>query len=126
MPTGIKAWIQQVTDRALEILDLKSDGVPLEDLVSKCYAVLSRKGEATGLALAGSVVASWHALDTSEHLAFFRRLIEEFGPDRELLDQAIVDYQSSDDETLAMALHQAAEAKRQELFRRINAAPDGL
>ena len=126
MPTGIKEWIQQVTDRALEILDLKSDGVPLDDLISQCHAVLSRKGEATGLALAGSVVASWHVLDTSEHLAFFRRLIEEFGRDRARLDQAITDYQSSNDEFLAMALHQAAEAKRQELFRRMNAAPNGL
>jgi malonyl-CoA decarboxylase len=126
MPTGIKEWIQQVTDRALEILDLKSDGVPLDDLISQCHAVLSRKGEATGLALAGSVVASWHALDASEHLAFFRSLIEEFGPDRARLDQAIMDYQSSNDESFAMALHQAAEAKRQELFRRMNAAPNGL
>ncbi|MEK9556180.1 MAG: malonyl-CoA decarboxylase [Gammaproteobacteria bacterium] len=126
MPTGIKEWIQQVTDRALEILDLKSDGVPLDDLISQCHAVLSRKGEATGLALAGSVVASWHALDASEHLAFFRSLIEEFGPDRARLDQAIKDYQSSNDESFAMALHQAAEAKRQELFRRMNAAPNGL
>ena len=103
MPTGIKEWIQQVTDRALEILDLKSDGVPLDDLISQCHAVLSRKGEATGLALAGSVVASWHALDASEHLAFFRSLIEEFGPDRARLDQAIMDYQSSNDESFAMA-----------------------
>ena len=126
MPTGIKEWIQQVTDRALEILDLKSDGVPLDDLISQCHAVLSRKGEATGLALAGSVVASWHALDTSEYLAFFRSLIEEFGPDRARLEQAITDYQSSNDESFAMALHQAAEAKRQELFRRMNAAPNGL
>jgi malonyl-CoA decarboxylase len=126
MPTGIKEWIQQVTDRALEILDLKSDGVPLDDLIAQCHAVLSRKGEATGLALAGSVVASWHALDESEHLAFFRSLIEEFGPDRARLNQAIADYQSSNDETFAMALHQAAEAKRQELFRRMNAAPNGL
>jgi len=126
MPTGIKEWIQQVTDRALEILDLKSDGVPLDDLIAQCHAVLSRKGEATGLALAGSVVASWHALDESEHLAFFCSLIEEFGPDRARLNQATADYQSSNDESFAMALHQAAEAKRQELFRRMNAAPNGL
>ena len=126
MPTGIKELIQQVTDRALEILDLKSDGVPLDDLIAQSHAVLSRKGEATGLALAGSVVASWHALDESEHLAFFCSLIEEFGPDRARLNQAIADYQSSNDESFAMALHQAAEAKRQELFRRMNAAPNGL
>ena len=126
MPVGIKGWIQQVTGRALEILDLKSDGIPLDDLIALCHAVLSRRGEATGLALAGSVVSSWHGLKQSDHLGFFQRLIVEFGPDHECLNQAIADYQASLDEASAMSLHQAAEAKRQELFRRMNAAPDGL
>ena len=126
MSTGLKRWIQQVTDRALELLDLGSDGVPFDDLTAQCHAVISRKGEATGLALAGSVVASWHALDCQEHLAFFRFLLDEFGPDKQRLDHAIADYQLSADESSAMALHQAAEARRQELFRRMNAAPGGL
>ena len=126
MSTGIKRWIQQVTDRALELLDLGSDGIPLDDLITQCHSVISRKGEATGLALAGSVVASWHALDSQEHIAFFRCLIDEFGPDKQRLDHAIADYKLLADESSAMALHQAAEAKRQELFRRMNAAPDGL
>ncbi len=126
MSTGLKRWIQQVTDRALELLDLGSDGVPFDDLIAQCHAVISRKGEATGLALAGSVVASWHALDCHDHLAFFRFLIDEFGPDKQRLDHAIKDYQLLADESSAMALHQAAEARRQELFRRMNAAPGGL
>ena len=126
MPAGIKGWIQQVTDRALEMLDLKSDGIPLDDLIALCHAVLSRRGEATGLALAGSVVSSWHGLKPSDHLGFFQRLIVEFGPDQGRLNQAIADYQASLDDASAMSLHQAAEAKRQELFRRMNAAPDGL
>jgi malonyl-CoA decarboxylase len=126
MSTGLKRWIQQVTDRALELLDLGSDGVPFDDLIAQCHAVISRKGEATGLALAGSVVASWHALDCHDHLAFFRFLIDEFGPDKQRLDHAIKDYQLLADESSAAALHQAAEARRQELFRRMNAAPGGL
>jgi malonyl-CoA decarboxylase len=59
-------------------------------------------------------------------LGFFQRLIVEFGPDQGRLNQAIAAYQASLDDTSAMSLHQAAEAKRQELFRRMNAAPDGL
>ena len=83
------------------------------------------KGEATGL----------HWLDRSLLLAcarpsrasrIFRCLIDEFGPDKQRLDHAIADYKQLADESSAMALHQAAEAKRQELFRRMNAAPDGL
>lgn len=126
MPTGIKEWIQQVTDRALEILDLKSDGIPLDDLIALCHAVLSRRGEATGLALAGSVVSAWHGLKQSDHLGFFQSLIVEFGPDQTRLSQAIADYQETLDDASAMSLHQSAESQRQELFRRMNAAPDGL
>ena len=126
MSGGIKKWIQQVTEKALDLLDLKSEGILLDDLIAHCHAVLSRRGEATGLALAGSVVLSWQALDRADHLKFFRRLIDEFGPDRDRLERAIIDYQASLDEPAIMNLHQAAEPKRQELFRRINSAPNGL
>ena len=67
---GIKKWIQQVTARRLNLLDLKSEGILLDDLIAHCHAVLSRRGEATGLALAGSVVSSWQALDRADHLLF--------------------------------------------------------
>ncbi len=126
MASGIKKWIQQVTDRALEIFELKSEGGPLNDLIAQCHAVLSRRGEATGLALASSVVASWEALSPDDHIAFFQCLITEFGPDKDRLKKVILDYQTSPADDVAMQLHQAAEAKRQELFRRMNAAPNGL
>ena len=126
MSGGIKKWIQQVTEKALDLLDLKSEGILIDDLIAHCHAVLSRRGEATGLALAASVVSSWQALDRADHLIFFRRLIDEFGPDRDRLEFAITDYQASLDEVAIMNLHQAAEANRQELFRRINSAPNGL
>lgn len=126
MSGGIKQWIQQVTDRALLMLDLKATEEPVNDLISQCHAVLSRRGEATGLALAGSVVSCWTDLPESEHIAFFERLLSEFGPDSQVLDQAIAHYQRQPTESGALKLHQAAEARRQELFRRINAAPGGL
>lgn len=126
MSVGIKQWIQQVTDRALLMLDLKATEEPVNDLISQCHAVLSRRGEATGLALAGSVVSCWTTLPESEHIAFFQRLLAEFGPDEKALGEAIAAYQATPSENGAMRLHQAAEARRQELFRRINAAPGGL
>lgn len=126
MAVGIKQWIQQVTDRALDMLDLRATESPLEDLLSQCHAVLSRRGEATGLALAGSVVHSWRALPDDLHDLFFERLLVEFGPNVVQLQAAIDAYQLSKDEPAAMVLQQAAEARRQELFRRINAAPNGL
>ena len=126
MSNGIKKWIQQVTDRALEILDLKSTDIPLNDLIEQCHAVISRRGEATGLALAGSVVISWTNLPESQYISFFQRLLAEFGVDKEVLDLAIKAYQDDTSNNSIPQLHKAAEPKRQELFRRINAAPHGL
>lgn len=126
MAAGIKQWIQQVTDRAMEMLDLRATESPLEDLLSHCHAVLSRRGEATGLALAGSVVHSWRELPQDCHVIFFERLLAEFGPDPTGLQAAIDAYQRTHDEADAFKLLQAAQADRQELFRRINAAPHGL
>jgi hypothetical protein len=59
MAVGIKQWIQHVTDRALEMLDMRPGESPLEDLLSQCHAVLSRRGEATGshLQVLSSVMA---------------------------------------------------------------------
>jgi len=126
MVVAIKQWIQQVSDRALEMLDMRSSDSPVDDLIDQCHAVLSRRGEATGLALAGSVVASWHTLPESMQIDFFERLLSEFGPDFRRLDEAIITYKRDKNDARALQLHQTAESRRQELFRRVNAAPDGL
>ncbi len=126
MVVAIKQWIQQVSDRARDLLDMRSSELPVDDLISQCHAVLSRRGEATGLALAGYVVGSWHALPKNRQVEFFERLLAEFGPDAERLQVAIVAYQRDSGDASALELHQAAESRRQELFRRINAVPDGL
>lgn len=126
MVIAIKQWIQQVSDRAREMLDMRSSESPVDDLISHCHAVLSRRGEATGLALAGCVVGSWHALPKDLQVEFFECLLAAFGPDGSRLEEAIANYQRDHSDASALVLHQAAESRRQELFRRINAVPDGL
>ncbi len=126
MPIGIREWFQQVTDRALEILDLNNSDSPLDDLVNHCNSVLSRKGEATGLALASAVVESWRRLPISDHLAFFEYISDNFGPDIEELTLTLDKYRDRPCQELLTKIHKVSEPRRQELFRRINAAPDGL
>ncbi len=96
-----------------------------EALAMRCEELLSSKGEASGLALAQDILTGWAALNEDEQRAFMRTLLERFGADDAQLDKAIRAYEAQrSPENLAL-LHEAAEPRRQELIRRLNAAPKG-
>jgi malonyl-CoA decarboxylase len=90
-----------------------------------CEDLLSGRGEASGMALAQAVLEAWQGLDKPGRLAFFNMLRERFGPDHERLDAAIEAYRAKPYPATVAALHQASEPRRQELFRRLNLAPEG-
>ncbi|WP_353186754.1 malonyl-CoA decarboxylase [Bosea sp. (in: a-proteobacteria)] len=90
-----------------------------------CEDLLSGKGEASGMALAQAVLEAWQRLDKPGRLAFFTVLMERFGPDAERLDAAVERYRETADAAAVAALHLASEPRRQELFRRLNLAPEG-
>ncbi len=90
-----------------------------------CEDLLSGRGEASGMALAQAVLEAWQKLDKPGRLAFFTMLRERFGPDHERLDAAIEAYRAKPCPATVAALHQASEPRRQELFRRLNLAPEG-
>ena len=92
-------------------------------LVDLCNALLSGRGEASGAALAGEVLADFRALKTGERIAFFEALAQTYGPDRERLARACAAYAKDPSEAAAAELHDAAEPRRQELIRRLNLAP---
>lgn len=95
------------------------------DLVSRCEALLSGKGEASGTAAAAETLALYASLDPKGRHAFFTALLDRFGPDRALLDRLAAAWLETPGEALAGDLHAASEPRRQELLRRLNRAPDG-
>ena len=95
------------------------------DLMQLCEDVLSRRGEASGVALAREILSRYDALDAESRLAFFEALASRFGPDADKLNAAASAWLTSPSEPLAATLHRAAEPRRLELFRRLNLAPDG-
>jgi len=99
---------------------LRSRGLPV-----LAGTLLSTRGEASGVALARQILDAYGSLGETEKLAFLTYLAEKFGPDPESLDRAIEAYRADPTAAAATALHQAAEPRRQELFRRLNAAPGG-
>ena len=95
------------------------------ELLELCEALLSGRGEASGIAIARDVFDGYHALDAAGQQSFFAALARDFGPDREKLSQAIESWRSQPSDDDASDLHFASEPRRQELIRRLNRAPGG-
>lgn len=95
------------------------------DLARLADALLSERGEASGMALAGELLAAYAWLTTEERFDFLLRLASRFGADRARLERAIDRYRADPSTANGVALHAAAEPRRQELIRRLNLAPGG-
>ena len=94
----------------------------IEDL---CRALLSGRGEASGVALASKVLDRYATMSNQEKTDFFHVLAKNFGPDQQRLKQAWATYEQASDFAGLRALLRAVEPPRQELFRRLNLAPGG-
>ena len=120
--TALNQLLNSIADAGLDLFRRRqAPKTPLE----LCRELMSTVGEASGIALARQFVESFRALARDDRLAFFQALRSEFHVDAEsILDCARAYHRERDDASLA-ALMKAVESPRQELFRRINMAPDG-
>jgi malonyl-CoA decarboxylase len=96
------------------------------DLAALAELLLSRRGEASGVAMAEALLAAYDAESPEARLAFLEALADRFGPDRGKVEAAIDAFRKdgADIEPIE-ALHVATEPRRQELLRRLNLAPGG-
>ncbi|GAB5511392.1 MAG: malonyl-CoA decarboxylase [Hyphomicrobiales bacterium] len=94
------------------------------DLAELCRALLSSRGQASGIAIADRVLTLFEGLEEQEQIAFFTLLETDFEVDLVAVREAVALAQSNGAEGFA-ALQKAAEPSRQELLRRLNAAPQG-
>lgn len=126
MSGGLAKWIQQFSEFAMELLEARSTLINHEILIKYCHALMSRKGEATGLALAGTIVDGLTKLPEDELIPFIQKLDQEFGHDKAALEKAWSHYNSNPNDTNAQKFQYSAQSQRVELFKRINTAPGGL
>ena len=122
--------LNSITERGRALLDRTRDrrgdaAARSESLAELCEELLSGRGEASGVALAEEILAKYAELTTGPRIAFFEALANRFGPDRARLDAAIAAWQAAPSDKTAAEVHAAAEARRQELLRRLNLAPGG-
>jgi malonyl-CoA decarboxylase len=122
----ISDLIDTLTDRGRVLLGRNANrAIPQLDLVALSELLLSRRGEASGVALAQTLLASYSAVPTTDRLAFLQALADRFGPDRRRIEIAIEAVRQEQGTDALESLHAAAEPRRQELIRRLNLAPGG-
>ncbi|MBT9371304.1 malonyl-CoA decarboxylase [Rhizobium sp. CSW-27] len=120
--------LQTIADRGKRFLfsaAREPSADPLGALQQQSEALLSSRGEASGMALARDVLERWQGLDAARQREFLQLLVTRFGPDTEKLNRAIAAYQDNPSAKTLLDLHLAAEPLRQELIRRLNLAPNG-
>ena len=119
--------LQTIADRGRLLLNrVRGDGIEADSLPGLCEALLSSRGEASGVAIASEILTRWQGLEEAGRLDFLVLLAERFGPDYDRIDRAVAAYRQDKNARAAVELHAAAEPRRQELVRRLNLAPAGV
>ncbi len=95
------------------------------DLVKLCEDLISRRGEASGVALARLILDRYASFGQAERHAFLRAIALDFDADDAAVDAAIAAYRSAPSRARLGDLHEAAEPRSQELIRRLNLARGG-
>jgi len=100
----------------------QNDDHCIEDLSN---ALLSEKGEASSIAIASQLFAAYDGLLDDQRLEYFLTLASDFGADSAEVKQIANQFINAPSNDTASELHRISEPRRQELFRRLNHAPNG-
>lgn len=108
--------------------DPRGKGVNRDALhvISVCHALLSERGEVSGVRLATEVLTAFRALDDDGREAFFSLLADQLLPDPLHVTRASEAYRLAPSPATLRGLQAAVESPRLELFRRLNLARGGM
>lgn len=96
-----------------------------QDILRLAEALLSGQGDPSDVAVAGKFLAAYEGLAEENRLLFLALLDQQFGPDQARLERALTTFRDQPMAKAAQEMHEAAESRRQVLFRRINLSPGG-
>ncbi|MCJ2036820.1 malonyl-CoA decarboxylase [Methylobacterium sp. J-068] len=121
--------LQTISDRGRDLIGIGRGDLgaraSAQELVKLCEDLISRRGEASGVALARLILERYETLAKPERVGFLRLVATEFTADHAAVDEAIAAYRADPTRAALGALHDAAEPRSQELIRRLNLARDG-
>lgn len=112
--------MEVIADRGRELLTFHAEQTPAD----LCAALVSGRGEASGLALSRELLRAYKAMDREQRIGFFEMLCRDYGPDPDKIREATENYSRSQSLEDFLQLSAVVEPPRQELFRRLNMAPN--
>lgn len=121
----VSELIQSLSGRGRSLFGFSVSPMQNHDVAGLANMILSRRGEVSGAILAEAFLEAYRQADSGERDTFMRALLERFGPSSTALEAAVKAYQEEPNAANTAMLHDAAEPRRQELFRRINFAKRG-
>ncbi len=122
--TFFTGLLQTVAQRGRALVGYRrAEPLGVERLLDLAQTLLTGRGEASGIALAQSILAGYAALAPAQRLEFLTGAATRFGPDLAALGAAAQAFLANPVESEAAALRRLAEPPRQELMRRLNHAP---
>jgi malonyl-CoA decarboxylase len=128
MPSNVSFFqeiLNAVAEQGRQLLpaSLLRSSAPKDDVVALTRALVSSRGEASGVAIARQLLDRYRALDAGGRQTFFRFLADELKPDQEAVVAAATSFIAEPGEQALTRLQTAVESPRQEFFRRLNLAP---
>lgn len=94
-----------------------------ETIEALSAALMSGRGEASGVAIARQLLNQLKRAGVDERRAFLRYLADELQPDAAIVARAAESYLANPSELTLADLSRAVESPRREFFRRLNLAP---
>src|ERR671922_2864329 len=106
--------LQSIAERGRALVDRTRDRREVAEqrsasLIQLCEDLLSGRGEASGVALAGDILSRYAELTTGPRIAFFEALASRFGADRKRLSAATSAWLSAPSDATASNVHRASE-----------------
>jgi malonyl-CoA decarboxylase len=118
--------LQSVAERGRALVGLgRAEAHGLGALLGLAAKLLAGRGEASGAALAQTILSGYAKLAPAQRLEFLTGVATRYGRDLKALGDAARAFLDRPDEAGATRLAEASEPKRQELVRRLNHAPGG-
>jgi malonyl-CoA decarboxylase len=112
-----------VAEQGRQYLPSALIGQQREDIGGLARALLSGRGEASGVAIARELLDRYRSLGPDDRKLFFQAIAEHYKPDQAAVVSAASAYADSPSKANLIRLRHAVESPRQEFFRRLNLAP---
>jgi len=126
---AVHEWMNQmlevVADLGRTYLENPRKKYSLASIEEMCRTLLSRRGEASGTALAKEIVDAFNKMNPVAKTDFLMMLTENFSPDPEVISAAAKAYLKKPDIETLNNLSHAVETPRLDLLRLLNIAPGG-